>query len=147
MRKGLGYNRSVSFNNIVPTKVCEQCGKEFCLPVGANFDEYVYKEFKGRNYKFFCSWSCLQAYRRKKAGGTREKGVLEYDDGRRHYQWSEKRRAAAMERQKKQLDLIMPLHESGLSSVEIKLRTGIAVSTINLRLREFGKRGISREGT
>lgn len=146
MRKGLGYNRSVSFNNIVPTKVCERCGKEFCLPVGANFDEYVYKEFKGRNYKFFCSWSCLQAHRRKKAGCVPVKGVLDYDDGRRHYQWSPKRRAAALERQRKQLALIIPLHESGLSSGEIKLRTGIAVSTINQRLREYKKGTLMYEG-
>ena len=65
MRKGLGNNKSVTFNNIVPTKTCEYCGKEFCLPVGANFSEYAYKRFKPKSskYKYYCSWKCLQASR------------------------------------------------------------------------------------
>ena len=136
----LGYNRSVSFNNIVPTKVCSNCGKEFCLPVGANFDDYAYKEYKGRNYKFYCSWSCLQANRRKKAGTPVKSVVLEYDDGRRYYRWSEKRKADMQEKRRQQLAIILPLHKQGLSMRQIAQDTGINYNTVRCRLNEIGVR-------
>lgn len=54
-RTGLGHNKSVTFDNIVPHKKCYHCRKDFSLPVGANFDDYAYKEYHYRDYKFFCS--------------------------------------------------------------------------------------------
>ena len=44
---------------------CEECGKTF-----THAPEYAYKAFfkKGKTYKlyYFCSWKCLQKYRRRK---------------------------------------------------------------------------------
>ena len=47
------------------TDTCEECGKTFIRT-----PEYAYKAYfkKGKTYKlyYFCSWKCLQKYRRRK---------------------------------------------------------------------------------
>lgn len=47
------------------TDTCEECGKTF-----THDPEYAYKAYfkKGKTYKlyYFCSWKCLQKYRRRK---------------------------------------------------------------------------------
>ena len=53
--------------------------------------------------------------------------------------WSEKRRAAALERQRKQLMTILPHYEQGCTIAEIRDLTGIAYATIQQRLSEYKK--------
>lgn len=71
MTKGKGRglkltnNKSVNFNAIIPSRVCDRCGKEILLPTGGNFTDYVYKTIKGRRRAYFCSWGCLRAEQRE----------------------------------------------------------------------------------
>lgn len=137
MRKGLGNNKSVTFNIIVPTKTCDQCGKEFCLPVGANFEDYVYKRVKRKTSSklYFCSWRCLQASR------VESIKVVADDQKQRQlpkqYVWSERRRAKQQEKRYRQLDIILPLHECGLSMRQIANDTGLNYNTVRCRLKEM----------
>ena len=52
---------------------CEECGKTF-----THAPEYAYKAFfkKGKTYKlyYFCSWKCLQKYRRGEQHGEHGEG-------------------------------------------------------------------------
>lgn len=55
---------------------CEECGKAF-----THTSEYAYKAFfkKGKTYKlyYFCSWGCLQKYRRRKEGNKEKPACYE----------------------------------------------------------------------
>lgn len=62
--------------------------------------------------------------------------MLEYDDGRRHYQWSEKRKADMREKRRQQLKIIWPLHEQGLSMHQISKDTGFNYNTVRCRINE-----------
>ncbi|MUU07905.1 MAG: hypothetical protein EP149_09640 [Phascolarctobacterium sp.] len=118
-------SHNANLNTLVPSKICDHCGKVFSLPWGSDFKDYAYRKYKGRKWYIYCSWSCLRAAEKiktKKAGS-----------------WSEKRRAAALERQRKQLMTILPHYEQGCTIAEIRDLTGIAYATIQQRLSEYKK--------
>lgn len=46
---------------ILRDKHCDVCGKVFCR---LSYVNYAYKIPHANGYKFFCSWGCMQKYRR-----------------------------------------------------------------------------------
>lgn len=53
--------RKSAIETMFPEKRCKQCGKAFCI----TSYEWVYKlSPHSKHPKWFCSWSCLCAYRR-----------------------------------------------------------------------------------
>lgn len=44
-------------------RTCGECEKEFIIPDAGT---YAYKDYKGNRLKYFCSWKCLQAFRKEK---------------------------------------------------------------------------------
>ena len=119
-------SHSVNFNDIVPSRKCDHCGKEFCLQVGATFDEYAYKEYRYKGTKYYCSWRCLQASRPHDS--TVKIGACLDDFVERSIEFEA--------RKKRQLALVLPLREQGYSMLEIARQTGITYGTVRARLTE-----------
>lgn len=44
------------------TRTCTECGKEFLMLSG----DLVYRSGKGKGARLFCSWHCIQAWRKEK---------------------------------------------------------------------------------
>ena len=85
--------RENNLNDLFPTRQCSTCGKEFCEAS----PDWAYKIRRPDNStKYFCSWSCLCAYR-KKYGETRKR-TLRHRSSRvfeRNQEIYSKRRAGA----------------------------------------------------
>ena len=124
-------SNSVTFDSIIPSKVCKHCGREFVLPVGANFTDYVYKEYRPRGTAYYCSWRCLQAARLNK--------VVKVSVAEKNFAWNEKRIAAQRATQLAQMKAIMPYHKQGFSTRQISRETGMSYTTISRRLRDYEK--------
>lgn len=50
-------------NDMFAVRSCSVCGKEFVV---SDPSCYAYKRNDGNRLSYFCSWGCLQAFRRKK---------------------------------------------------------------------------------
>lgn len=130
MAKRLSSNKDVTFNNIVPNRICAHCGKEFCIPVWANFDDYAYKKPSGRRggeMLYYCSYGHFRAA----GGGNRI-------DRRRKEMIDPRKIAELNERKKKQLAVILPLYQSGMTLMDVANEIGMSHSTVRTRLQEVG---------
>jgi len=45
--------------------ICPVCARKFAIYRKA-LNRYAYKQFVGKKYRYFCSWTCLQKFRNKK---------------------------------------------------------------------------------
>ena len=67
-----------------PTKKCNICGKEFCVPHPTRwgYKEKI-SETNGGRYKYFCSWKCLRKAEQKGSEGKEnmEKGATRKKPG------------------------------------------------------------------